>query len=413
MRKTLSALVALAMLLGMVSLAAAEAADEVELNVMMSFPRYMEQWEAYAQQFQEKMLLEQNVKVTVNIEMPSSDQYDSLLQARLAGDDAPDLYTLHCNNLGLYNKAGHLTDLSAQPLADKLYPDIKTAVSIDGKVLAVPLESMAWGVLYNKDIFEACELAVPRTLTELRRACEVLTENEYTPFMLAFQEQWVPQLMTALTLGGLVSGEKGDWLDRMYTDEASYEEVREIFDVITLIMQNGTARAMEEGSQQGAADFAVGKAAMFVQGTWAASTIMEANPDMRLGVLALPVNDDIGCTRVNLSTSTVLAVYPETPEMEMALAFANYVLDDADSSALFESCGFNPLATCHDYPAAFWVEDASAYVAEGYAYRDLVLPSAVTDEQGKLLQELYVGTVTVDEIIETLDATFQNANKLN
>lgn len=411
MKKWIALLLAVLMLgTGATSLAQGQ---EVELNVMMGFAQYMDQWQAYATQFEAKMLAEQNVKVKINLEMPSSDQYDSVLQARLAGDDAPDLYTIHANNLGLYHKAGHLADLSAQPLAEKIYPNVKETVFLEGQVLAVPLESMAWGVLYNKDIFADAGVTPPATLTEMKAVCETLKAKGYTPFLLAFQEQWVPQLMTALTLGGKVSGDVPDWVERMYKDEGSYAEVREIFDVIQLIMENGTARAMEEGSQQGAADFAVGKAAMFVQGTWAASTVMETNPDMKLGVLALPVNDNPDCTLVNLSTSTILGVYPGGKHMDMALAFANYVLDDADSSALFQACGFNPLATCHTYEAASWVADASQYVAQGKAYRDLVLPSSVTDEQGKLLQELYVGGVTVDEIIQRLDEAFQSANKLN
>jgi len=411
MKKWIALLTAVLMLgIGGASLAQGQ---EVELNVMMSFPQYMDQWQAYATQFEQKMLAEKNVSVKINLEMPSSDQYDSVLQARLAGDDAPDLYTIHANNLGLYSKAGHLTDLSAQALAEKIYPNVRETVSLDGKVLAVPLESMAWGVLYNKDIFADAGVTPPATLTEMKAVIETLKAKGYTPFLLAFQEQWVPQLMTALTLGGKVSGDLPDWVERMYKDEGSYEEVREIFDVIGLIMQNGTSRAMEEGSQQGAADFAAGKAAMFVQGTWAAGTIMETNPDMKLGVLALPVNDNPGCTLVNMSTSTVLGVYPGGKNLDIALAFANYVLDDADSSALFQACSFNPLATVHTYEAASWVADASQYVAQGKAYRDLVLPSAVTDEQGKLLQELYVGSVTVDDIIQRLDAAFQSANKLN
>lgn len=411
MKKWIALLMAVLMLgIGGASLAQGQ---EVELNVMMSFPQYMDQWQAYATQFEQKILAEKNVSVKINLEMPSSDQYDSVLQARLAGDDAPDLYTIHANNLGLYSKAGHLTDLSAQALAEKIYPNVRETVSLDGKVLAVPLESMAWGVLYNKDIFADAGVTPPATLTEMKAVIETLKAKGYTPFLLAFQEQWVPQLMTALTLGGKVSGDLPDWVERMYKDEGSYEEVREIFDVIGLIMQNGTSRAMEEGSQQGAADFAAGKAAMFVQGTWAAGTIMETNPDMKLGVLALPVNDNPGSTLVNMSTSTVLGVYPGGKNLDMALAFANYVLDDADSSALFQACSFNPLATVHTYEAASWVADASQYVAQGKAYRDLVLPSAVTDEQGKLLQELYVGSVTVDDIIQRLDAAFQSANKLN
>ena len=411
MKKWIALLTAVLMLgIGGASLAQGQ---EVELNVMMSFPQYMDQWQAYATQFEQKMLAEKNVSVKINLEMPSSDQYDSVLQARLAGDDAPDLYTIHANNLGLYSKAGHLADLSAQEMAEKIYSNVRETVSLDGKVLAVPLESMAWGVLYNKDIFADAGVTPPATLTEMKAVIETLKAKGYTPFLLAFQEQWVPQLMTALTLGGKVSGDLPDWVERMYKDEGSYEEVREIFDVIGLIMQNGTSRAMEEGSQQGAADFAAGKAAMFVQGTWAAGTIMETNPDMKLGVLALPVNDNPGSTLVNMSTSTVLGVYPGGKNLDMALAFANYVLDDADSSALFQACSFNPLATVHTYEAASWVSDASQYVAQGKAYRDLVLPSSVTEEQGKLLQELYVGSVTVDDIIQRLDAAFQNANKLN
>lgn len=392
---------------------AASAPREAELNIMMSFPQYMDQWQTYVDQFESKMLAEENIKVKVTLEMPSSDQYESVLQARLAGDDAPDLYTLHSNIISMYNKAGHLTDLSNEPLASKIYENVKATVSMDGKLLAVPIESQAWGVLYNKTIFEECGLTPPNTLTELKAVCEALKAKGYTPFMLAYQEQWVPQLMTALTLGGKVSGELPDWVDRMYKDEGSYEEVRDIFGPIDVIMQNGTERAMEEGSQAGAADFAIGKAAMFVQGTWAAGTIMETNPDMKLGVFPLPVNDNPECTRVNLSTSTTLAVYPGSKEMDLALKFANYVLDDKDSSALFQSCVFNPLATVHTFEAQSWVADAASYVAMGRAYQDLVLPNAVTDEQGKLLQEYYVGSVTQDQFIERMDKAFQNANKLN
>lgn len=392
--------------------ASKEEPREAELNIMMSFPQYMDQWETYVKQFEEKMLAEENIKVTVNLEMPSSDQYESVLQARLSGDDAPDLYTLHCNNIGTYNDAGYLYDLSAEPLAEVIYDNVRATVSVDGKLLAVPIESQAWGVLYNKAIFEECGLSAPETLSDLEAICETLKEKGYTPFMLAFQEQWVPQLMTGLTLGDIVSGKLNDWLDRMYKDEGSYEEVREIFNVIDLIMANGTDRAMEQGSEAGAAAFAMGEAAMFVQGTWASNTIMTTNPEMELGVFALPINEDPGCTRVNLSTSTTLAVHPDSQELDLALKFANYVLDEKDSSALFQACSFNPLAECHNYEAYSWVADASAYVAAGRAYQDLVLPSSVTDEQGRLLQEYYVGTVTVDEIIARLDEAFQAANAL-
>ncbi len=104
------------------------------------------------------MLAEQNIKLTINLEMPSSDQYESFLQARLTGDDAPDLYTIHRNNLKIYNEAGNVADLSASRLLRSFNENVRETVTVDGKVLAVPIESMAWGVLYNKAIFADCGL---------------------------------------------------------------------------------------------------------------------------------------------------------------------------------------------------------------------------------------------------------------
>lgn len=385
---------------------------KVTLNVMMSFPRFTEQMEAYLKQFKDKMLTEKNVEVTTNLEMPSSDQYGNILQTRLSSNDAPDLFTLHASaDLPTYLKAGYVADLTGQPLAKKLYPDVLKTVTIDGKVYAVPFESTVWGYLYNKDIFDKLGLKVPNTLDEMKAVVKTLKDNGYTPFELAYQEQWVPQLMTALTLGGKVSGSIPDWVQRMYKDQGSYKEVAEIFDVIDLIMKNGTPNALEKGSEQGAADFANGKAAMFVQGTWSAESILGVNPNIKIGVGALPVNNDINCTKINLATTTSLAVYAQTKEMETALDLANYILDDKDSSKLYESLKFNPVATVHNFEQFSWAKEASQYVADGRAYQDLVLPNAVTDEQGKLLQSYYAGRVTKEKFIETMDKTFKDANK--
>jgi len=390
----------------------ASPAKKVTLNVMMSFPRFTEEMEAYVAQFEAKMLEEKGIEVEVELEMPSSDQYRNILQTRLSSNDAPDLFTLHATaDLPTYVEAGYVADLSSQPLAAKLYPDVRTSVSVDEKVYAVPFESTIWGYLYNKDIFEACGITAPDTLDEMKEVVRVLKQNGYTPFQLAFQEQWVPQLMTALLLGGKVSGEIPDWVDRMYADQGSYREVADIFEMINLDMSNGTPRAMETGSEQGAADFANGKAAMYIQGTWSAESILSVNPEIRIGVGALPVNNNEDCTRVNLATTTSLAVYADTPQKEMAMEFANYILDDEDSSALYESLKFNPVASCHDFDQYDWAKDASRYVAEGRAYMDLVLPQAVTNEQGKLLQSLYVKQVTVDQFITIMDQTFKAANK--
>jgi len=388
---------------------------KVTLDVMMSFPRFQDEMEAYLELFKKKMLEENNIDLSINLEMPSTDSYDTILQTRLAGDDAPDLYTLSAaQDLPTYVAAGYVEPLTKEALAGKIYEDVKATVSIDGEVYAVPFESTVWGYMYNKDIFDQCGLKAPDTLDEMKNVITVLEEKGFIPFELAFQEQWVPQLMTALTLGGIVNGTPtlNDWVDRMYADQGSYEEVAAIFDIIDLIIGHGTDRAMETGSEQGSSDFANGKAAMWVQGTWNAESVLSTNPEMNIGCAALPITNDASTTLINLATTTSLVVSSSSEEKEVALALANFILDDTNSSGLYEAMKFNPVATNHNFTQYSWAQEASSYVAAGRAYRDLVLPGAVTDEQGKLLQLYYVGDVTKEEIISTLDKTFQDANKV-
>jgi len=384
---------------------------KVELNVFMSYPQYKEQFEAYFDQFIAKELAEKNIAVTINTEMPNSDQAKQILQTRLASNDAPDLFTIHANDIPTYYNAGYLSDLADQPSINSLYEPIKKTVTFDGKVVVLPLESSTWGYLYNKKMFKELGLTPPNTLDEMKVVIEKLNTANIPPFQLAFQESWVPQLMTAQSLGGVVSSKHPDWITKMNAGEASYKDVEAIFDIIDLINANGTSKPFEVGNEAGAADFANGKSAMWVQGPWNADAILKVNADFEIGVAALPVSNDPKDTMINLSTSTSLALSSASKNKEVALDLLNYILDEKDSSVLFEQLKFNPISTVHQFKVNPWVEESSAYVAKGQAYQDLTLPNGVTDEQAKLLQSYYAKSVTKEEFISTMDKTWATAVK--
>jgi raffinose/stachyose/melibiose transport system substrate-binding protein len=217
--------------------------------------------------------------------------------------------------------------------------------------------------------------------------------------------------MMALSLGGTVSSAHPDWIERMNKGEASYGEVASVFDIIDLIMANGTGKPFEVGNEAGSTDFANGKAAMWVQGPWQAETILKVNPDMEFGVAPLPVSNDPAGAMINLATSTSLAVSPKSGNKEVALDLLNYILDDKDSAPLFEELKFNPVATMHTYETFPWISEASSYVADGKAYLDLSLPNGVTDETAKLLQSYFAKDVTKEDIIKTLDKAWAKGVK--
>jgi raffinose/stachyose/melibiose transport system substrate-binding protein len=219
--------------------------------------------------------------------------------------------------------------------------------------------------------------------------------------------------MMALSLGGTVSSAHPDFVDKMNKGQGSYKEVADVFNIIDVIMQNGTAKPFEVGGAAGSADFANGKAAMWVQGTWQSETILKVNPNFELGTAPLPVSNDPKGTMINLATSTSLAVSPTSKNKDVAFDLLNYILDPKDSPALFEELKFNPVAKMHTYKSFPWVDEALTYVSKGNAYLDLSLPQAVTDETAKMLQSYYSKAVTKDQIIAALDKAWAGANKAN
>ncbi|MFU8793037.1 MAG: ABC transporter substrate-binding protein [Acholeplasmataceae bacterium] len=412
MKKMLTFLLVMAVLLSLAACGntAADAPEEVELKVFMSFPRFREQFEDYFDQFAAEVLAEDNIKLTINLEMPSSDTAGQLLKARLASNDAPDVFTLHAiADIPSFYEAGYLEDLSDEPFVDVVYESVLDSVTYDGKVVALPMESLAWGYLYNKDIFDAYNLTPPTTLSEMEAVVNTLNQNDETPFLLAFQESWIPQLMMALSLGGMINSEEPNFIENMNAGTGSYADIAEVFGIIDLIMNNGTANPFEVGGGSGSADFATGKAAMWVQGPWMAEGILSVNPDINFGVAPLPVTNNPNTTMINLSTSTSLAVSPTSLHKDLAKRLVNYILDAEASSALFEELKFNPLASIHTFEAFPWITEAMSYVEDGKAYLEKALPNGVTDETAVMLQEYYAGTKTQAQVIQAIDDAWARA----
>lgn len=325
-------------------------AKSVTLKMFIAQPRFKEHYDNYIAEFVKKEKADKNIDVTVQLEMPTADNASQILKTRLASNDAPDIFALHAvNEIPSYYKAGYLEDLSSQPFAAKLLDSVKPSVTTaDGKVVALPLETLSWGYLYNKKIFSEQGLTPPATLTEMKTVIGKLKDKQITPFVLSYKESWIPQLVLPLAVGGMVKTQDPDFVDKMNKDEGSFTEMKSaIFDIFDLINANGTDKATEVGGDDGAAAFAAGKGAMWLMGPWYAETILKSNPDLDFGVAPLPVSDDPAATLINLSASTSLALSPTSKNKEVALDFLNYVLDDQASNGLFQALKFNPVATVH------------------------------------------------------------------
>jgi raffinose/stachyose/melibiose transport system substrate-binding protein len=391
---------------------AAAAPKKVELKVFLGgLDRFRDQFDKYFTQFAEKEKKEKNIEVSINSEYPGADNAPQILKTRLATGDVPDIFSLHAvNDIPDYNKAGYLEDLTSQPFASKITDGIKPIVTVDNKVVAVPLESLAWGFLYNKKIFNDLGLKPPTTLTEMKAVVQKLNDNKIKPFILSYKESWIPQLFLPLSIGALGNTKNKDFIDKMKKDQGSFEEVKEMFDIIDLVNNNGTDRPFEVGNDDGSADFASGKAAMWVQGPWNADSILKVNDKFDFGVAPLPINDDPKATLINVSVSTSLAMASSSKNKEVALDLLNYILDDQASNDLYQGLKFNPVSKNHTFKPYPWVEDATSYTNKGQSYKDPTIPAAVKDESGKALQGYFNKKMSKEDVIKDLDKTWKDAN---
>ena len=86
--------------------------------------------------------------------------YDDVTIDR-ARNNMDDLYLLNPDTIQILGSEGWLADLSSLDCADNLREVVKTANTVDGKLVAIPQEVVVNGLFINKDMFDKYELELP------------------------------------------------------------------------------------------------------------------------------------------------------------------------------------------------------------------------------------------------------------
>lgn len=102
--------------------------------------------------------------------------YDELLINR-AHSNMDDLYLLNPDALLTLGEEGELADLSGLKCVKNLREAVKTANTVDGKLVGIPQEVVAYGLFVNKDMFDKYKLKLPNTPEELLACCETFKKK--------------------------------------------------------------------------------------------------------------------------------------------------------------------------------------------------------------------------------------------
>ena len=253
-------------------------------------------------------------------------QYEELFRAKYSSQTLEDVVHLNVTNPKQYMKAGLLMDLSDQPWVQDVLPAAEETCMYDGKWYAAPQAVTAYGVFYNKDIFEKYNLEVPNTWAELMDVCETLKENGITPFLGGFKDTWL--LQSAFEKGCVcpyLQTKYKDPTEAIYNGEITWDgpEMKVALDKFTELIRKGyyNADCLSIGWEQSIEVFKAGDAAMYINGSFFPGAVDTEEKQMNLGFFAMP-NDD-GTQKFVAAANAQWGVNAQSEHVEAAIDRVN------------------------------------------------------------------------------------------
>ncbi len=149
--------------------------------------------------------------------------YDDVALERIR-NDMDDLYLLNPDVLQKTGEEGLLADLSDLDCVKNLRDVVKTANTVDGKLVGIPQEVVVYGLFVNKDMFDQYGLELPSTPDEFLECCRVFKENGIeTP--IGANRWWLETFVFAQAYADLYNGENTEAeIDALNSGERKYSD---------------------------------------------------------------------------------------------------------------------------------------------------------------------------------------------
>ncbi len=219
--------------------------------------------------------------------------YDDVTLDR-ARNDMDDIYLLNPDTIMILAEEEKLMDLSGLESAKNLRDVVKTANVVDGKLVAIPQEVVAYGLFINKDMFDRYNLELPNTPDEFLECCRVFKENGIeTP--VGANRWWLETFVLAQAFADLYNGGNTEAeIAALNSGESKYSDyMRPGFEFLQEMIDCGYIDAkkayVSEAIEGEGADFLAQKTPI-VMAYWGAANSDTAygRPDFNMQVIGFP-----------------------------------------------------------------------------------------------------------------------------
>ncbi len=247
-----------------------------------------------------------NPKTQITATTFQNDAYKTKIKTAIGAGQAPTIiWGWGGGGLKSYVQAGQVEDLTswfAQNAAvkDRLFPSSFGAATIDGKIYAMPAETVQPIVLfYNKKVFDKVGAQPPQSWGDIMALVPKFNAKGIAPFSLGGQSRWTNMMWLEFLfdrIGGsevfqaIFDGQKDGW-----SHPAAIEGLTKAQE---LVKANGFVKGFSSITADSNADQALlytGKAAMMLHGTWTYGSMASSGGDFvsggHLGYMNFPPVD--------------------------------------------------------------------------------------------------------------------------
>ncbi|WP_169086721.1 ABC transporter substrate-binding protein [Paenibacillus sp. PL91] len=386
----------------------------ITLEVLNPKVEISTQFEQMAREYEKE---NPNVKLNV-LTFGGGANYLVELKARFAANKGPDIFPN-----GGYEEAvmwkRYLEDLSDQPWVKNTYDAALEPMRLDGKIYGMPINFEGYGFIYNKDLFAKAGIDTPpKTFTGLKAAVEKLHSAGITPFAVGYSDSWFFVLLLNIAFAqqddpdafihGLKEGTE------TIVGNKKFEDVIRMLD---LTVQYGNKDYLTTDYNTEVELFATGKAAILKQGNWVQSKIDQITPNMNIGFLPMPINDDAGNDALPIGVSNNWAVNKaSSPEKKKeAKKFLNWMVS-SEQGKTFMKEQFQFISAFKNIET----ERSGALVNDLIRYNDenktlswnwFKFPTRVREELGYVMQAYVGDQFSRDQLLQKLQKLWEQSEK--
>jgi len=361
--------------------------------------------------------------IKVNLEVIGWNDLQTRIQTAITSGQGPDVVNIGNTWGAAFQSTGafvEFNDKNASAIGG-LDRFVKTALDAGGAPgktpTSVPLYGLAYGLYYNKALFDKAGLQPPTTWEELVTDAKQLTTGKQWGITLAagsYTENIHFAFLTSAQNGGEFYDSSGK---PTYDTPENVAGIKRYLDLMQTDKVANPADAQYDNAAQSAADLASGKAAMFLSQNNADTTLKaDGMKPGDWGVVPLPAPSDAKAQISTFPAGINMSIFNYTKNLPEALKFVKYMTSTDVQSELAVPYSVLPVLSGAEAKFTTDADEAKVFM-DAYQNRSKPLPQVASEGDfestiGKGINNLFAQiatgkTVTDADISAMLDTAQQ------